>query len=219
MSKILITGANRGIGLELSKQLLSRGEEVIAVCRKASEELQSMNLRVIDGIDVCTDQSISSLQSQLGDEPLDWLVNNAGILSVESLDSLDYGAMEQQFRVNTLGPLRTTSALLGNLTSGSKVGIITSRMGSIEDNTSGGYYGYRMSKAAVNMAGMSLAHDLKDRGIAVALLHPGMVATDMTGGRGVPAEHSAAGLIQRMDGLDLAATGSFWHAEGEQLPW
>ena len=219
MSKILITGANRGIGLELSKQLLSRGEEVIAVCRKASEELQSMNLRVIEGIDVCTDQSISSLQSQLGDEPLDWLVNNAGILSVESLDSLDYGAMEQQFRVNTLGPLRTTSALLGNLTSGSKVGIITSRMGSIEDNTSGGYYGYRMSKAAVNMAGMSLAHDLKDRGIAVALLHPGMVATDMTGGRGVPAEHSAAGLIQRMDGLDLAATGSFWHAEGEQLPW
>jgi NAD(P)-dependent dehydrogenase (short-subunit alcohol dehydrogenase family) len=219
MSKILITGANRGIGLELSKQLLSRGDEVIAVCRKASEELQSMNLRVIEGIDVCTDQSIGSLQTQLGDEPLDWLVNNAGILSVESLDSLDYDAMEQQFRVNTLGPLRTTSALLGNLTSGSKVGIITSRMGSIEDNTSGGYYGYRMSKVAVNMAGMSLAHDLKDRGVAVALLHPGMVATDMTGGRGVPAEYSAAGLIQRMDGLDLATTGSFWHAEGEQLPW
>jgi short-subunit dehydrogenase len=219
MSKILITGANRGIGLELTRQLLSRGDEVIAVCRKASEELQSMNLRVIEGIDVCTDQSIGSLQTQLGDEPLDWLVNNAGILSVESLDNLDFGAMEQQFRVNALGPLRTTSALLGNLASGSKVGIITSRMGSIEDNTSGGYYGYRMSKVAVNMAGMSLAHDLKDRGVAVALLHPGMVATDMTGGRGVPAEHSAAGLIQRMDGLDLATTGSFWHAEGEQLPW
>lgn len=219
MSKILITGANRGIGLELSRQLLSRGEEVIAVCRTSSEELRSMNLRVIEGIDVCSDQSISSLQTQLGDEALDWLVNNAGILSVESLDGLDFDAMEQQFRVNTLGPLRTTNALLGNLPSGSKVGIITSRMGSIEDNTSGGYYGYRMSKAAVNMAGMSLARDLKGRGVAVALLHPGMVATDMTGGRGVPAEHSAAGLIQRMDALDLAASGSFWHAEGEQLPW
>ena len=219
MSKILITGANRGIGLELSKQLLSRGDEVIAVCRKASKELQSLNLRVIEGIDVCTDQSIGSLQTQLGDEPLDWLVNNAGILSVESLDNLDFGTMEQQFRVNALGPLRTTAGLLQNLPSGSKVGIITSRMGSIEDNTSGSYYGYRMSKAAVNMAGMSLARDLKDRGVAVALLHPGMVATDMTGGRGVPTEHSAAGLIQRMDGLDLATTGSFWHAEGEQLPW
>lgn len=219
MSKILITGANRGIGLELSKQLLSRGDEVIAVCRTASEELLSLNLRVIEGVDVCTDQSISSLQTQLGDEPLDWLVNNAGVLSVESLGNLDFAAMEQQFRVNSLGPLRTTVALLPNLPRGSKVGIITSRMGSIEDNTSGSYYGYRMSKAAVNMAGMSLARDLKDRGVAVALLHPGMVATDMTGGRGVPTEHSAAGLIQRMDTLDIATTGTFWHAEGEQLPW
>ncbi len=219
MSRILITGANRGIGLELCRQLVSRGDDVIAVCRTSSEKLQSLNLRVIEGIDVCSDQSISSLQTQLGAEKLDWLINNAGILSVERLDSLDFAAMEQQFRVNTLGPLRMTSTLLQNLPSGSKVGIITSRMGSIEDNTSGGYYGYRMSKAAVNMAGMSLARDLKERRIAVALLHPGMVATDMTGGSGVPAEYSAAGLIQRMDGLDLATTGSFWHAEGERLPW
>ncbi|MFC1778671.1 SDR family NAD(P)-dependent oxidoreductase, partial [Pseudomonadota bacterium] len=127
MSKILITGANRGIGLELSRQLVSRGDEVIAVCRSASEELMSLNLRVIEGIDVCADQSISSLQTQLGGEKLDWLINNAGILSVESLDSLDFGTMEQQFRVNALGPLRTTAALLQNLPSGSKVGIMTSR--------------------------------------------------------------------------------------------
>lgn len=219
MSRILITGANRGIGLELCRQLVSRGDEVIAVCRSASEELESLDLRVIEGIDVCEDQSIGSLRDQLGDEKIDWLVNNAGILSVESLDSLDFAAMERQFRVNTLGPLRTTAALLQNLPSGSKVGIITSRMGSIDDNTSGSYYGYRMSKAAVNMAGMSLSRDLKDRGVAVALLHPGMVATDMTGGRGVPVEHSAAGLIQRMDELELASTGGFWHAEGELLPW
>jgi NAD(P)-dependent dehydrogenase (short-subunit alcohol dehydrogenase family) len=112
-----------------------------------------------------------------------------------------------------------TAALLPNLSSGSKIGIVTSRMGSIDDNTSGGHYGYRMSKVAVNMAGMSLSRDLADDGIAVGLLHPGMVATDMTGGRGIPAEQAARGLIQRMDALSLSNTGSFWHAEGMQLPW
>jgi NAD(P)-dependent dehydrogenase (short-subunit alcohol dehydrogenase family) len=138
---------------------------------------------------------------------------------MESLGSLDFVSIERQFRVNALGPLRVTEALLACLSAASKVGILTSRMGSIEDNTSGGYYGYRMSKAAVNMAGMSLARDLKERGIAVALLHPGMVATEMTGGRGIPPEQSAASLIRRMDALDISTTGSFWHAEGEPLPW
>ena len=219
MSKILITGANRGIGLELCRQLVSRGDEVIAVCRKASAELQSLSLRVIEDVDVSEADSISSLAAQLGGEKLNWLINNAGILSVETLDNLDFKAIEQQFRVNSLGPLQVTAALLENLPGGSKVGIVTSRMGSIDDNTSGGYYGYRMSKAAVNMAGKCLARDLEGRGVAVALLHPGMVSTDMTGGRGVPVEQSAGGLIQRMDALDISNTGSFWHAEGEGLPW
>ena len=219
MSKVLITGANRGIGLELSRQLASRGDEVIAVCRTANAILQSLNLRVIEGIDVSETESINSLVAALNGEKLDWLINNAGILSVEALDSLDFNAMEQQFRVNALGPLQVTAALLANLPGGSKVGIVTSRMGSIDDNTSGGYYGYRMSKAAVNMAGKSLACDLEGRGVAVALLHPGMVSTDMTGGRGVPVEQSASGLIQRMDALEISDTGSFWHAEGERLPW
>lgn len=219
MKKILITGANRGIGLELSRQLVDRGDEVIAVCRTSSKQLDDLNLRVIEGIDVSDDDSLKGLRTQTGDGGLDWLINNAGILSVESLDSLDFKAMERQFRVNALGPLRVTRALLPVLGEGSKVGIITSRMGSIEDNTSGGYYGYRMSKAAVNMAGMSLARDLGERRIAVALLHPGMVATDMTGGRGIRPSQSASGLIARMDALDMAGTGSFWHAEGERLPW
>ena len=219
MKKILITGANRGIGLELCRQLLARGDEVIAVCRSVSSELESMDLRVIEGIDVSSSESVDRLKSQAGVDGLDWLINNAGILSVESMENLDYEAMERQFRVNSLGPLRVTAALLSKLAAGSKVGIITSRMGSIEDNTSGGYYGYRMSKAAVNMAGMSLARDLEQHGIAVALLHPGMVATDMTGGRGVSPQQSAGGLIQRMDALDMDASGSFWHAEGERLPW
>ncbi len=118
-----------------------------------------------------------------------------------------------------MGPLRVTHALIANLSQGSKVGIVTSRMGSIDDNSSGGYYGYRMSKAAANMAGVSLARDLEDRGIAVGLLHPGMVATEMTGNNGVPVSQAAAGLILRMDQLNLENTGSFWHAEGELLPW
>lgn len=219
MKKILITGANRGIGLELCRQLLARGDEVIAVCRRVSDELMALKLRVIEGIDVSSDESIRGLQNETGLESLDWLINNAGILSVENLDNLDFAAMERQFRVNALGPLRVTAALLPKLGAGAKIGIITSRMGSVEDNTSGGYYGYRMSKAAVNMAGVNLARDLQQSGIAVVLLHPGMVATEMTGGRGISPQQSVRGLIQRMDALNMAQSGSFRHAEGEQLPW
>jgi NAD(P)-dependent dehydrogenase (short-subunit alcohol dehydrogenase family) len=217
--KILVTGANRGIGLELCRQLAARGDEIIAACRNAGPALQALNVRVIDAIDVDSDGSVNTLKKQLAGEQLDWLINNAGVLSVESLDNLDFDAMRRQFRINALGPLRVTAAMVPNLPAGAKVGIVTSRMGSIDDNTSGGYYGYRMSKAAVNMAGMSLARDLEDKGIAVTLLHPGMVATDMTGGRGIPVEQSASGLIQRMDELTLSDTGSFWHAQGERLPW
>lgn len=219
MSKVLVTGANRGIGLELCRQLKDRGDELVAVCRSAGDALNSLDLRVIEGVDVSSGASVSALRDQLVNERLDWLINNAGILAVETLDSLDFETIEQQFRVNALGPLRVTAALLSNLSSGSKVGIVTSRMGSIDDNTTGGYYGYRMSKAAVNMAGMNLARDLKDQGIAVALLHPGMVATEMTGRQGIPPQQAAAGLIQRMDELQLNQTGSFWHANGEPLPW
>jgi NAD(P)-dependent dehydrogenase (short-subunit alcohol dehydrogenase family) len=219
MNRVLVTGANRGIGLELCRQLSTRGDEVIAVCRQSNTELEALNIRVIEGIDVTDDESAWTLSSRLAGQPLDWLINNAGILSVQSLENLDFDEMQQQFSVNTLGPLRISSALLPNLSAGSKIGIITSRMGSVEDNTSGGYYGYRMSKAAVNMVGMSLSRDLKDRGIAVALLHPGMVATEMTGRQGVSPEHAASGLIARMDELELDTTGTFWHAEGERLPW
>lgn len=219
MNKVLVTGANRGIGLEVCRQLAERGDEVIAVCRRGSADLGALDLKLIEGIDVAADEPVSRLRELTGLQSLDWVINNAGVLAGDSLDRLDFDAMAWQFRVNTLGPLRVTSALLPLLTRGSKIGIITSRMGSIADNTSGGYYGYRVSKAAVNMVGMCLARDLQSRGIAVALLHPGMVATDMTDGQGVPVQQSAAGLIKRMDALDMAHTGGFWHAEGEVLPW
>jgi len=219
MATILITGANRGIGLEIASQYEARGDEVIAVCRRSSPELQAMGVEVFEGIDVTSGESLAGLASALQGRRIDRLVNNAGILERDGLDTLEFDAIERQFRVNAIGPLRVTAALRPLLADGSKVFIVTSRMGSVEDNSSGGYYGYRMSKAAVNMAGKSLSVDLKDAGIGVYLLHPGYVSTGMTGRQGIPAEQAAAGLIERMDTLGIEQTGTFWHQEGYSLPW
>lgn len=220
MASVCITGANRGIGLELVRQYAERGDEVIAVCRSGSAELEKDGAQVLTGIDVTDSGTTTQLAEKLAGRRIDVLINNAGILSNESLDDLDFDRMRRQFEVNSLGPLRVTAALRGNLGRGSKVAIITSRMGSIEDNTSGGRYGYRMSKAAVNMAGRSLARDLEKDGVAVAVLHPGFVRTEMTDHQGlVDAPDSAAGLMARIDQLSLETSGSFWHANGEGLPW
>jgi NAD(P)-dependent dehydrogenase (short-subunit alcohol dehydrogenase family) len=219
MSTILITGANRGIGFEMARQLNARGEDVIAVCRQAGQPLSDLGVRVIDGIDVAEASCVSRLAGLLEGQPLDWLVNNAGILDRDTLHTLDFDSVERQFRVNAMGPLRVSHALRENLNRGSKIFVVTSRMGSIDDNTSGAYYGYRMSKAAVNMAGKSLSEDLRDEGISVFLLHPGYVSTDMTNHQGMPVDRSVAGLIARMDELDLGSSGTFWHAEGYPLPW
>lgn len=219
MATVLITGTNRGIGLELCRQFHARDDEVIAVCRTPSEELQQSGVTIIDCIDVSDGDSVGELASRLGNKRIDILLNNAGILRSESFGSIDYETMLQQYKVNTLGPLRVTEALARNLHKGSRVIIISSRVGSIEDNGSGGNYGYRASKTAVNMVGTNLKHELEPRGIAVGLLHPGMVATEMTGGRGISAEESANGLIQRIDELTLETSGGFWHAEGYRLPW
>ena len=219
MATVLITGCNRGIGLQLCTQFSDRGYEVIAVCRKSSDDLDALGVRVITGIDVADDSTMSALKDGVGDQAIDIVLNNAGICLRDELDSVDYESLMQQYRVNTLGPLRVTKTLLDNLNKGSKVIIITSRVGSIEDNSSGGYYGYRASKTAVNQVGMNLKHDLGPRGIAIALLHPGYVATDMTSGQGISPEESVRGLISRIDDLTLETSGGFWHAEGYELPW
>ena len=219
MSTVLITGCNRGIGLELARQYHARGDTVIAVCRRADDELRALGIRIVEGIDVADGASIGRLKADIGDAPLNILINNAGILRRDSFGALDYDELREQYDVNTLGPLRVTEALVDNLREGSKVGIVTSRVGSIADNSSGGNWGYRASKAAVNMVGTNLMHELRPRGIAVALLHPGLVATDMTGGHGIRPADAARGLIARVDELSLENSGSFWHAEGYELPW
>ena len=219
MATVLVTGANRGIGLQLCMQFTARGDDVIAVCRETTDELSALGVRIIDGIDVGSGAAVETLRQELSGQALDILVNNAGILLRDSFGDIDYDEMAEQYRINTLGPLRVTEALAENLHEGSKVAIVSSRVGSIEDNGSGGNYGYRASKAAVNMIGTNLRHELLPRGIAVTILHPGLVATDMTGGSGIPPADSARGLIERIDELTLENTGGFWHAEGYTLPW
>ncbi|MBS3743614.1 MAG: SDR family oxidoreductase [Wenzhouxiangellaceae bacterium] len=222
MSNIVITGANRGIGLALARLYRDRGDNVIAVCRDSSGELDALGVRVESDIDVTERDSLSDLAGRLDDVAIDVLVNNAGVMRPTSFDDIEnqLDAFRLQFEVNSLAPLRVTRALVDRLGRDSKVAIITSRMGSIADNDSGGHYGYRMSKTAVNMGGVSMALELKPRGIAVGLLHPGYVRTDMTGNTGhVDTEESATGLIQRIDELSIETTGSFHHANGEQLPW
>ena len=217
---IVITGANRGIGLEFCRYYKKQGASVIGVCRQSSPDLEQCANKVISNIDVANAESIGRLQEAVGKNRNDILINNAGILRNETLTDMNFDTIQQQFEVNTLGPLRVSHALQNNLQNGSKVALITSRMGSIADNTSGSRYGYRMSKAALNIAGVSLAHDLKACGIAVAILHPGYVQTDMVGGRGdiTPVE-AAQRLAQRIAELNLENSGTFWHSNGEVLPW
>lgn len=221
MSKnILVTGANRGIGLSFCQYYKFKGYTVYAVCRQASHELDSLGCKVIDGIDVGIGADVERLRQELDGVKLDLLINNAGILRDEVLGRVDFDQIEEQFRVNALGPLRVTEALLNNLGSGSKIAIITSRMGSIADNSSGGRYGYRMSKCALNIASVSLAMDLEDQGIAVGILHPGLVGTEMIGGYGdITPDQAAERLAQRIEELNLSNTGTFWHSNGEVLPW
>jgi NAD(P)-dependent dehydrogenase (short-subunit alcohol dehydrogenase family) len=223
MRTVLITGANRGIGLALAQQFTARGDRVIAVCRQSSPALDATAAAVEAGVDVSDDAAVDALAARLADVRIDTLVLNAGILGQESLGAIDaagFERMRRQFEVNALGPLRVAQALRERMADGGKIGIITSRMGSVADNGSGGYYGYRASKAAVNAIGKSLALDLESRGIAVVLLHPGYVATDMVGGNGdISPAQAATELIARLDALTLAQSGSFLHANGTPLPW
>lgn len=220
MGIAVVTGANRGIGLELARQLQARGANVVAVCRASSPGLDALGVRVESGVEVTEPAARAGLAARLARDDIELLIQNAGVLIADSLAELDAEKVRAQIEINAIAPLLLTRALAPRLAAGAKVALITSRMGSIGDNSSGGYYGYRMSKAALNAAGVSLAHDLEPRGIAVVMLHPGAVRTGMTGGRGmIEADESVRGLLQRIDELRLETTGRFLHQNGEILPW
>ena len=220
MATWVVTGANRGIGLELCRQLKARGEDVFAACRTTSRELDALGVTVVPGVEMTSDDGAAKIGKALGDRRIDVLLNNAGVLVPDALEALDFDTLKKQYEVNALGPLRLTKGLLSRLGKGSKIALVSSRAGSIGDNGSGGLYGYRMSKAALNMGGMSMARDLAPRGITVLMLHPGFIRTGMTGGTGNDDPPVAAkGLIARIDAATPAQTGKFFHANGEELPW
>ena len=157
---------------------------------------------------------------RLAKDDIELLIHNAGIGRFESLEAATPENALAQFQVNALAPLFLTRALLHRIRPHAKVALVSSRMGSIGDNTSGGFHGYRMSKAALNAAGVCLAHDLKPRGIAVVILHPGAVRTGMTDGQGdIEPVESACGMLDRIDALELGTTGQFLHQNGTVLPW
>lgn len=221
MATWLVTGASRGIGLELVRQVHVREDDVIATCRTRTPELDAVGCRVVDGIDVGSDDVGGALLEALGDgQSVDVVVNNAGLARWDTLETIDVDAAREELEVNALGPLRVTLALLPLLGPGAKIALISSKAGSIGDRPSGGNYGYRMSKAALNMLGANLAADLVARGIHVAVLHPGFVRTGMTqGGGNVDPTESADGLIRQIDALDASRSGRFFHADGSEVAW
>jgi len=221
MATVLVTGANRGIGLEYCRQLKARGDQVVAVCRQATPELEALGVRIEDGIELTEEAAIADLVARLDGLALDAVILNAGVLQSMGLEDLDPEGIRRQFEVNALAPLLLARALVRQMPRGSKLALMTSRMGSIDDNTSGGSYGYRMSKVALNIAGKSLAIDLAPRGIAVAILHPGLVRTRMIkfNPSGIEPEQAVQGLLARIDALTLETSGGFWHSNGERLPW
>ncbi len=217
---IVITGANRGIGLAMACEYTKQGDNVIALCRKSSSQLEDLGVKVITGVDVATESGLENMSSALQSIPVDVLVCNAGILRDEQLSDLNVDTIREQFEVNAIAPLRIVDALQGNIQNGGKVAMITSRMGSIADNSSGGRYGYRMSKAALNAASMSLAQDLAPRNISVGIYHPGFVQTDMVNfGGDISAKLSASRLVGLLNDLSVEQSGVFRHSNGQVLPW
>jgi NAD(P)-dependent dehydrogenase (short-subunit alcohol dehydrogenase family) len=227
---VFITGANRGIGLELTRQYLAAGEKVFASARDPSiESLSRLTERYPDNLkivmlDVTDESNIQTVAGSLEGTSIDLLINNAGLFHSkhEDFSSLNPDIWVEEFRVNSIAPFLVTRALESNLAnaSSSVVGMISSKMGSMGDNQSGGNYSYRSSKAALNAVSVSLANDLSDLDISVVALHPGWVQTDMGGPNGlIDVETSATGLKAILDKAGKAENGKFYDYSGKQLPW
>lgn len=220
MGIAVVTGANRGIGLALVRQLRADGTPVVAVCRSSAADLDRLGVRVESGLDLTSPAASAVLAERFAHDQIDLLIHNAGVFIEDTLASVRADDVRAQLEINALAPLFLTQALAPLLMRGAKVALITSRMGSIGDNTSGGYYGYRMSKAALNAAGVSMARDFAPRGVSVVILHPGAVRTGMTGGQGaLEPDESARGLLRRIEELRPETTGRFLHQDGSVVPW
>ena len=224
---VLITGSNRGIGLELVRQYATSGWRVIATCRNPVSvgELASLPGKIeIHGLEVDDFAQVDGLARELKSTPVDVLINNAGVYgpkkyAVEEVDSL---AWAEVLRVNVMAPLRVSTAFASHVAASQqrKIVCVTSKMGSMGDNGSGGAYIYRSSKAAVNAVMRSLARDFRDRGIVVALLHPGWVQTDMGGSDAlISVAESVTGMRRVIEKLDPARSGTFMDYQGSAVPW
>jgi NAD(P)-dependent dehydrogenase (short-subunit alcohol dehydrogenase family) len=225
---VLITGANRGIGLEFAKQYAADGWNVLACCREpqSANALQTLanthgNVRVF-ALDVANFAQIDALASQLKDEAIDVLINNAGVYSHSTFGDTHYDEWAKAFKINAMASLKMAEAFVQNITKSQlkKIATLTSKMGSIDDNTSGESYIYRTSKTALNMVMKSLSIDLKPYGICVVTLHPGWVQTDMGGPNAwINAQTSVSGLRKVIENLSLSNTGKFIAYDGKEIAW
>ena len=220
MQRTLIVGASRGIGLSLSQVYKELGHRVIGTSRTPNDALDSAADEVWTELDVTAESMEEKLTNELQERSLNRLIIVAGILESDDISCLAPDSLKRQFEINAVGALRAAAALRGSMAPDSVIAFITSRMGSIADNTSGGYYGYRMSKAALNAGAKSLAIDLAPHRVKVAILHPGFVRTDMTNGQGfIDPRTSAEMLKDQIESWKTENTGIFKHASGENLPW
>ena len=226
--QVLITGANRGLGLEFTKQYAADGWNVLACCRHPQSAMALQTLAVahsnvmVHALDVADFAQIDALALKLKDENIDVLVNNAGVYPNSSFGNTDYNAWADGFKINSMAPLKMAEAFVQHVTRSQlkKIATITSKMGSIDDNTSGESYSYRSSKTAVNMVMKSLSIDLKPYGISVITLHPGWVQTDMGGPNGlINAQTSVTGLRKQIADLHLSNTGKFVAFDGKAINW
>lgn len=225
--RFVVTGANRGIGLEFVKQLTARGEDVEATARDPDDapELQALartgaRLR-IHRLDVADDASVAAFAGQLPPGPVDVLINNAGVSGVKGGEPIDPPDILRVFNVNAAGTLRVVRALLPRLRAGGgkKIVNLTSQLGSIAE-ASGGRYAYRLSKVALNMATRLLAEDLRGEGFRTVALHPGWVQTRMGGSAApVPPEQSIRGMLRIVDGLTAEQSGRMFDFQGREIPW
>lgn len=219
----VISGANRGLGLAFCRQLHLAGYRVLGVCRKKSPELINLGVEIEENIDVSKREHIEDLASRLKMDHIDLVINNAGIGLEDNLYDMDFDGLTRHFLTNSFGSCMLSLALVPRMKPGAKIAFISSRLGSITNNNSGGSYGYRMSKAALNMLGKNLAIDLRDRGILVAVLSPGMVDTDMLRALGINTGADAIevveALITVLNNLNPENSGNFWHVDGTILPW